>query len=142
MHLHLETARQQRRRIVTRFRFALLAIVLLAGACGERINPASSVLVQSAITPAPPHVGPASVQVTLTDPAGTPLSGLHVSMEADMSHAGMAPIFFDSQETEKGHYKGDVNFSMPGDWVILLHITMTDGSKIEKQFEVPGVLAN
>jgi hypothetical protein len=128
---------------VSGFRFLVAAVLILAAsACGEHANPAANILLQSSIAPTPARVGPASVQVDLTDPAGTPLAGAHVTMEADMSHAGMAPIFFDSQETGAGRYKGNLTFSMAGDWTILLHITLANGLKVEKQFEVPGVLAH
>jgi hypothetical protein len=28
---------------------------------------------------------------------------------------------------------------MGGDWVVLMHITLPDGKKLEEQLEVPGV---
>lgn len=127
---------------MTRFRSFALAVVLTAGACGDHVNPAAEILIQPVVAPTPARVGAASVQVALTDPAGTPVKGARVKMEADMSHAGMAPVFFDSQETGAGRFRGNLQFSMAGDWTILFHITLADGAKVEKQFAVPGVLAN
>jgi len=86
--------------------------------------------------------GDGGTDVTLTDPAGTPISGAHVNMEADMSHPGMAPVFFSGKESAPGSLMGAVDLSMPGDWTILLHITLANGAKVEKQFDLPGVLAN
>jgi hypothetical protein len=31
---------------------------------------------------------------------------------------------------------------MAGDWVILLHVTLPDGKKLERQFDVRGVRPN
>ena len=108
----------------------------------QKGNPGAGVLVQHEIQPSPAHTGPATVRATLTDPAGAPLTGTRVNMEANMSHAGMAPIFFLAKETTPGTFSGNLNFSMAGDWTIMLHITLADGAKVEKQFDVSGVSAN
>jgi hypothetical protein len=63
-----------------------------------------------------------------------------------MSHAGMSPLFAEAKETEPGRYVARLEFSMAGDWVILLHITLSDAKKLERQFDVrevrPGVQPN
>jgi len=60
-----------------------------------------------------------------------------------MSHAGMSPQFAEAKETGAGRYQARLEFSMAGDWVILLHITLRDGTKqLERQFDVPGVQPN
>lgn len=130
-----------------RFRFLnplvlVLAAVCLTGCQEPKLDHAAGVLVQHEIQPSPAHTGPATVRASLTDPAGAPLTGARVNMEANMSHAGMAPLFFEAKETTPGSFSGTLNFSMPGDWTILLHITLADGAKVEKQFEVAGVSAN
>jgi hypothetical protein len=75
----------------------------------------------------------------LMDKAGKAISGARISMEADMSHPGMAPVFADVRETAPGSYQGPIGFTMAGDWVLLLHVTMPDGQKIERQCDVRGV---
>jgi hypothetical protein len=124
------------------FLFALILVSLFAAGCQDKTDPGKAVLVQHEIQPSPAHVGHSTLHVTLTDPAGTPISGAHVNMEADMSHPGMAPVFFSGRESAPGSFTGEVDLSMPGDWTILLHITLANGAKVEKQFELPGVLAN
>jgi hypothetical protein len=59
-----------------------------------------------------------------------------------MSHPGMSPVFGEAQEVEAGRYRGRIDFAMAGDWVLLLHITLADGRKIERQVNVRGVQAN
>jgi len=56
-----------------------------------------------------------------------------------MSHAGMSPFIAEAKETERGRYHARLEFSMAGDWVILLHITLSDGKRLERQFDVRGV---
>jgi len=122
--------------------FALILASLFTAGCQDRIDPSQGVLVQHEIQPSPAHVGHSTVHVTLTDPAGAPVSSAHVNMEADMSHPGMAPVFFSAKESAPGSFAGEVDLSMPGDWTILLHITLANGARVEKQFDLPGVLAN
>lgn len=124
------------------FFIALILASLSVVGCHDKVDAGAGVLVQHAIEPSPPRVGKSAVKVTLTDPAGTQLTGARVNMEADMSHPGMAPVFFAAKETAPGQFIGDIDFSMPGDWAILLHITLANGAKVEKQFDVQGVSAN
>lgn len=56
-----------------------------------------------------------------------------------MTHPGMAPVFSDAQETRPGDYEARIDFTMGGDWVLLLHVTLADGSKFDKQVDVKGV---
>lgn len=68
-----------------------------------------------------------------------PLTGARVQVEADMTHAGMTPSFSAAREIRPGTYRTTVNFSMPGDWVLLLHIRFADGRRAERQIDVHGV---
>jgi hypothetical protein len=56
-----------------------------------------------------------------------------------MSHAGMSPVFADSLEVAPGDYRANMEFTMAGDWVIVVHLTLRDGEKLERQFEIKGV---
>jgi hypothetical protein len=98
--------------------------------------------IKTAVTPQPVHVGVATVTVTgVTDGLGELLAGVHVQVEGDMAHPGMAPVFADAPETQPGVYTAHLNFNMPGDWVVLTHIRLANGQKIERQIDVWGVQA-
>jgi hypothetical protein len=56
-----------------------------------------------------------------------------------MSHAGMSPVFADSLEVAPGDYRANMEFTMAGDWVIVVHLTLRDGEKLDRQFEIKGV---
>jgi hypothetical protein len=87
-------------------------------------------------------VGVTTVTLKLADRTSKPIAGARIVVEADMSHAGMSPHFADAKEAEAGRYQAQVEFQMAGDWVILLHITLPDGKKLERQFDVRGVRPN
>ncbi len=53
-----------------------------------------------------------------------------------MSHAGMPPVFADTSEVGPGEYRANMELSMAGDWVSIVHLTMPDGAKLERQFEM------
>jgi len=59
-----------------------------------------------------------------------------------MSHPGMAPVFGKTREVAPGQYQGSLAFAMPGDWVVLIHVTLPDGRTLEREINVPGVAAN
>ncbi|HZT57902.1 MAG TPA: FixH family protein [Pyrinomonadaceae bacterium] len=116
------------------------AAALLAGACQRSAEPASSVVVSYDISPQPPRVGPATISISLSD-AAKPVSGARVTLEGDMTHAGMSPVFAEAKEVEPGRYSAPLDFTMGGDWVVLMHAALSDGRKLERQLDVKGVRA-
>lgn len=111
-------------------------------ACSGTANSFHTVTIEHEISPEPARIGPAVVNFRLLDPAGKSISGAHVGVEADMSHAGMSPVFGEAREIETGRYQAHLGFEMAGDWVILLHITLPGGQKLERQIQVSGVRPN
>jgi hypothetical protein len=81
-------------------------------------------------------VGPAEVQITLTDSRRGPVRGAQVSIEADMSHPGMEPLFQKATATEDGKYYSKLNFDMPGDWTLLLQAKLASGATVENQVKL------
>src|SRR5437868_7600806 len=111
------------------------AILLLA--CGHRAaQPSSDIKVDASFAPLPARIGRATVSVVVTDPAAKPLSQARVTVEANMTHPGMAPIFRDAREVSPGRYQAELELGMRGDWVILLHIRLASGQKLERQMAV------
>ncbi|MET0622316.1 MAG: FixH family protein [Pyrinomonadaceae bacterium] len=117
---------------------ALSAGLFLAG-CQRRVETRGDITVEHEIEPRPPRVGPARVTLRVADASGRPLGGARVRLEANMSHAGMRPVFADASELEPGRYQTELEFTMAGDWVVLVRLDLPDGRKIERQFDVKGV---
>lgn len=115
----------------------LFLIAILTVSCTKAAS-SSVVLSAARIAPQPPQVGPITVSFKLED-ASKPVTGAHVTLEGDMTHAGMAPVFGDAKETAPGQYQGQLTLNMGGDWVVLAHITLASGKNLEKQIDVSGV---
>jgi hypothetical protein len=119
---------------------ALVACLLMLG-CRKPAETASGMTVACRVAPEPPRVGPATVTLTLTGTDGKPLTGATVRVEGNMSHAGMKPVFGDATEGEPGEYEAPLEFTMGGDWFLIVTATLPDGRRLERQVEVPGVQA-
>lgn len=114
------------------------AAVLLAAACRGPAETASSVLIEHEISPHPPEVGTATFSLKLSD-AARPVTGARVTLEGNMTHPGMAPIRAGATEVEPGLYRAPLDFTMGGDWVVLVRVALADGRKLERQVDVKGV---
>ena len=129
-----------RRAVDLQFCCSILVIIapMAVTAC-RRHAPEPKVSVQERISPQPVKIGPASLSIALADESSQPISHATIKVEGDMSHPGMSPVFADAKETEPGKYQAQINFTMGGDWVVLLHIQLPDGGRVERQINVPNV---
>jgi YtkA-like len=118
-----------------------LVIVGFVG-CSNSSGRSPSISVEHDISPQPTRVGPVTITLRLTDVARKPVTGAHITIEADMSHPGMSPVFGQAEEFEAGRYQGQIGFAVAGDWVLLFHITLSDGCTLDRQVSVPVVRAN
>jgi len=75
----------------------------------------------------------------VTNGSGKNVSGARIKLEGNMSHSGMAPVFADATEFEPGRYRANIELNMAGDWIVLVHLTLADGTKMDRQFEIKGV---
>ncbi|RME74749.1 MAG: hypothetical protein D6784_09365 [Chloroflexi bacterium] len=118
--------------------FFLLSLTLLT-ACG-RIQPApadtTGVQIELAVDPASPAVGPARLLVTLTGPDGQPIDGATVEVEGNMTHAGMTPVFAQTTASEQGRYTVPFEWTMAGDWIVTVRVTLPGGEQVRREFPV------
>jgi YtkA-like len=121
--------------------FACAATLFLT-ACSRPADSSRNITVEHEISPEPARTGPAVITVRLADPAAGVITGARATLEADMSDPGMAPVFEEAKEIEPGRYQAHLRFEMAGDWVILLHVTLPGGQKLERQFDVRDVRPN
>lgn len=91
------------------------------------------------VFPQPPRIGPLTITLKVADASGKPATGIRMKVEGNMSHAGMTPVFADAKETDPGRYSSTMELSMAGDWYFVVHMTLPDGRKLERQFEINGV---
>ena len=91
------------------------------------------------VSPQPPLVGPLTITLKVADASGKPATGVRIQLEANMSHAGMTPVLAFARETDPGRYSSTIELSMAGDWFVLVYITLPDGGKVKREFEIKGV---
>jgi hypothetical protein len=114
----------------------LCTVLLFPGGCGRLARTSDAVTVDVRMAPEVAQVGRGTVAVNLRDSASQLVTGAHVTAEGNMTHPGMAPVFVDCKETEPGRYQADLNLGMRGSWVVLLHIQLANGEKLERQVGV------
>lgn len=116
------------------FLYLLLPVLVLGGCRGELDTGDPGLVLDVAISPTPPTVGPARLLITLQDTAGAPLEGAEIVVEGNMSHAGMVPVVDTAQAQGPGDYAiEDFRFTMAGDWILTLQATLPDGRWVRTQ---------
>jgi hypothetical protein len=73
------------------------------------------------------------------DATGELIENAELELEANMSHAGMVPVFASGREVAPGKYEASLEFTMGGDWFILVHAELPDGRSLERTIDLPGV---
>ena len=119
---------------------SILAVLLILVGCQTSPDPKDAVSIEHEVAPQPLHVGVSTIDLKLTDAAGDPITGARIHLEGLMTHPGMRPVFNEAREAGPGRYQSSLEFKMAGDWIVLLQITLPNGQKLERQFDVKGVL--
>lgn len=120
--------------LLAHVRAILILVLLVAGCRGEVETGDPGLILDVAISPTPPTVGPTRLIITLTDLDGTPVEGAEIVVEGNMSHAGMVPVVDTARAEDQGQYGiSDFNFTMAGDWVLALEATLPDGRWVRTQ---------
>lgn len=91
------------------------------------------------IESSPPRVGKATLNLTLRDSIDKLITGADVKLEGNMSHPGMKPVIAKAQEVGPGQYSAEMNFTMAGDWFVIVTTSLGDSTEVEKQIKIPGV---
>lgn len=116
-----------------------LLCLFVVGFLSCRSQSSAEVIITHEVAPQPARVGQVAIRLRVTDALRQPISGARITLEGNMSHAGMSPVFADTLEDAPGEYRANMNLSMAGDWIVLVHLTLRDGTKLERQFEIKGV---
>ncbi|MCC6805354.1 MAG: FixH family protein, partial [Anaerolineae bacterium] len=87
------------------------------------------------IDPTPAAVGDASLLVMVTRD-GAPLADAPVAVRGDMNHAGMRPVLGEATTDADGKAIIPFRWSMGGDWVVTITVTLPDSSEVSQEFDV------
>ena len=77
-----------------------------------------------------------TITLGISDLSGTAVTGAEVTLEGDMSHAGMVPVFADANEVQPGRYQAIMKLSMAGDWMVTVHVTRSGNHKEDDEFDI------
>lgn len=128
-----------RRRGLWGIAFGSMIVSIALGGCASRTEETSDVRVEVTMDPSPPMVGETDLTLRLTDAGGKAIEGAEIRVEGNMNHAGMKPSFAEMTEVEPGRYAGTLDFTMGGDWFLLVTATTPAGEVVERKVDVPGV---
>jgi hypothetical protein len=82
---------------------------------------------------------PIVAHLTLRDADQKPITGAHLRLEGVMSHPGMAPVSAAVVERANGEYEAPLQFTMAGDWILLVTGELPGGTQLKQQIEIAGV---
>ena len=86
-----------------------------------------------------------TLTVQINDETGQPVTDVTVSVEGNMTHAGMIPVLSESvwdgaDGSEDGAYTIPFEFTMFGDWIITAKIEQRDGTILTQDFDASATL--
>lgn len=64
-----------------------------------------------------------------------------MKVEGNMAHPGMAPVLAEAREVAPGRYESSMQFTMAGDWIVLVDARLRDGRTVHRELQVQGVRA-
>lgn len=120
----------------------LALLMVITSGCRESAQatptPAEDgVNIQLTWQPNPPLVGEASLQVVITDANGQAVQGASVDVRGDMNHAGMTPVIREDLLTDaNGLVEIPFEWTMGGDWFVVVTATLPDGTTAERRFDL------
>jgi hypothetical protein len=112
---------------------------MLMTACRPPSEPRRDLRLEWSVVPTPARVGPATLAVTFRNADGSPEIGASLRVDAQMSQPGMAAESVTLNELGGGRYAGTVQFTMPGDWMLLVQGSLSNGTAVEHRIDVPRV---
>ena len=113
---------------------ALLALLPLGGCREAAPSGDPGLLLELAISPTPPGVGPARLILSLRDTLGNPVEDAEVRVEGNMNHAGMVPVTGTALRRGPGLYVlPDFRFTMAGTWILTVTARLPDGREARTQ---------
>ena len=113
---------------------AALAASPLSAGCHREAR--ADVRIEWSVAPARPVVGPAVLTLRVLDTGARAVRGARLRVEGHMSHPGMAPAIASAIEREDGAYEAELQLTMPGDWILLITGTLSNGRRVEHRIDL------
>jgi hypothetical protein len=74
-----------------------------------------------------------AVTVTVRDASGQPVDAATLQIQALMAHPGMAPVIEPARGRGHGVYAARLQFTMAGDWDVLVIGQLPDGRRVRQR---------
>jgi YtkA-like protein len=117
-------------------RFLLFLMLLIVAGCRQQTpTPNADFNIMLAVEPDPLVVGDATLVITVTDPSGAAVNDAKIAVRGDMNHAGMTPVFAEIDGGTNGQYRVPFQWTMAGDWIVEVTVTLANGEKVVKSFD-------
>ncbi len=118
-----------------------LFLMVSLGACNRTNDNAAAAGLYVTLLPAAEGIQGEHLIVKIVDDEGLPVTDVTVSLEGNMTHAGMVPVLTESvwdgaDGSEDGVYRIPFQFSMLGDWIISVKIEDRDGESFSQEIDV------
>jgi hypothetical protein len=117
----------------------LLVFSLAACRQSQQATPQNqtAVTIELEVSPEPPATGESTLLITLTDKDGQPIHDAMLAVRGDMTHAGMQPVSAVAEENAAdGLYRVPFQWTMSGDWVVTVTVTLPNGEIHTKTFDM------
>ena len=110
-----------------------LIILLLAAAC--RQQPVAPADVQLELTTTNTLIGETTLLLTVTDKDGNAIADPGaLRVRGDMSHAGMVPVFAETDQSTNGVFSLPFTWTMAGGWIVEASLTLPSGELAAETF--------
>lgn len=115
-------------------RLLLLLILLLSACNGRQSQQSDTIDLDMTVVPQTTTVGDTILTITLKDTAGAVIDDAELTIKGDMSHAGMQPVLANTSGGINGVYTVPFEWTMGGDWIVTIDVTLADGRYHAQQF--------
>ena len=119
----------------------ILMLALSIGACNRATDSTAAAGLHVTLVPATEGVQGDHLVVEIVNADGLPVTDVTVSLEGNMTHAGMVPVLTESvwdgaDGSEDGRYHVPFQFTMLGDWIVSVKIENRDGDHFSQDVDV------
>ncbi|XSG75907.1 FixH family protein [Herpetosiphon llansteffanensis] len=109
----------------------ILLSLLFVSLIGCSRTPSDDPRLTMSLEQTPSTMGVQTIVLVINDGA-TPLDNAKVQIEATMTHAGMPSQIVQMQALGAGKYQANIDFSMLGEWVLIVNVTEANGAVMQR----------
>ena len=120
---------------MTRHLPIIILLILLTTACRQQQVSSSDIALDLAVTDL--LVGESTLLITIRDADGNAVQNPGtLSVRGDMDHAGMIPVFGESETSVDGVFSVPFEWTMAGGWIVEASLKLASGAVVTKTFKL------